>query len=82
MMSTPARPDVATLLSLGFVQDDLAVILGAGVPPEAIDALAELLVRLLYSFLSEPGPPRSAEMLRASLRRWLVPVIEEAKSGR
>ncbi|MDG1479521.1 MAG: helix-turn-helix domain containing protein [Myxococcota bacterium] len=82
MMRAPARPDVSTLLSLGFVQDDLAVLLGADVNPEAIDALAELLVRLLYSFLTEPGPPRSAAELRTSLRRWLAPVIAEAKIDR
>jgi AcrR family transcriptional regulator len=39
-----------------------------------VDELAELMMRLLESFLLEPGPrPRGDAELRAFLRRWLLP---------
>ena len=49
------------------------------------DELAEILLRLLKSFLEDAGPERSESELRKFLNRWLVPVIEEkltsSKSG-
>lgn len=80
MMTAEQNPGVRFLLSLRFVQDDLVSIVGAGHRAAAIDELAELLVRLLHSFLSDPGEDRSAEQLRAMLRRWLVPTIEATLS--
>ncbi|MFT5680239.1 MAG: AcrR family transcriptional regulator [Myxococcota bacterium] len=82
MMRSPQRPDVAMMLSLRFVQDDLATLLGDSASPAALDELAELLVRLLHSFLSDPGEPRSTPALRSLLRRWVVPVVEGAKTAR
>jgi AcrR family transcriptional regulator len=41
------------------------------------DELAEILLRLLKSFLDDPGPERSENELRRFLYRWLIPVIEE-----
>lgn len=36
-----------------------------------LDELAELMLRLLQSFLIDPGhPPRSPQQFRAYLRRW------------
>ena len=48
------------------------------------DELAEILLRLLNSFLADPGPERSEDELRKFLFRWLVPLIEEnlRRSGR
>jgi AcrR family transcriptional regulator len=41
-----------------------------------VDDLAELILRLLQSFLTEPGThPRTEAQLRALLRRWLLPAI-------
>jgi AcrR family transcriptional regulator len=41
-----------------------------------LDDLVELILRLLQSFLTDPGPrPRSDTELRALLRRWLLPAI-------
>jgi hypothetical protein len=34
-------------------------------------------VRLLKSFVADPGPERSEDELRTFLYRWLIPVIEE-----
>jgi len=47
----------------------------AGLKPEELDEFVELLIRLLDSFLFEPGPhPRDEDELRAFLRRWVLPV--------
>jgi AcrR family transcriptional regulator len=43
---------------------------------DEVDELVELILRLLQSFLTNPGPrPRSEEELRAFFRRWLLPAI-------
>ena len=43
-----------------------------------LDDLVELILRLLQSFLTNPGPrPRSDAELRAFLRRWLLPAINQ-----
>ena len=41
----------------------------------------EILLRLLHSFLSDPGEPRTEDELRSFLYRWLVPMIEEKLGG-
>jgi len=41
-----------------------------------VDELAELILRLLQSFLTDPGTrPRTESELRAFLKRWLLPAI-------
>ncbi|MBI4515715.1 MAG: TetR/AcrR family transcriptional regulator [Deltaproteobacteria bacterium] len=41
-----------------------------------VDELAELILRLLQSFLTDPGPrPRTESEIRAFLKRWLLPAI-------
>ena len=40
-----------------------------------LDELAEILLRLLKSFLDDPGPERDAAELRRYLSRWLVPML-------
>ncbi len=41
-----------------------------------VDDLAELILRLLESFLTDPGPtPRSESRMRGFLKRWLLPAI-------
>jgi AcrR family transcriptional regulator len=41
-----------------------------------VDDLSELILRLLQSFLTEPGThPRTETQLRALLKRWLLPAI-------
>lgn len=41
------------------------------------DELAEILLRLLKSFLDDPGPTPSEDQSRRLLSRWWVQVIEE-----
>ncbi len=70
--------NVPTVVRLGFVQEEM-VALGSeqlGLGPRDRDELAELTLRLLQSFLTNPGEPRSERELRAFLQRWPIPMIE------
>lgn len=47
-----------------------------GMDDEAIDDLVEYMLRMLQSFMIDPGkPPRSGTELRSYIRRWLGPVV-------
>lgn len=61
-----------------FVQEEILALSdeSIGLGAQERDELAEILLRLLTSFLSESGPARSEEELRTFLFRWLVPLIE------
>ncbi|MFT5442561.1 MAG: AcrR family transcriptional regulator [Myxococcota bacterium] len=70
--------EITSALQLAYAQEEM-VELGKGdrdLSPRDRDELAEILLRLLKSFLDDPGPERTEEELRAYLCRWLVPVIE------
>ncbi|ART72357.1 TetR family transcriptional regulator [Mycobacterium dioxanotrophicus] len=55
--------------SLGFTDDDL-------------DDLAEHLLRIIQSFVIDPGrPPRTGEALRAYLRRWVGSAVIAAAAS-
>jgi AcrR family transcriptional regulator len=50
----------------------------AGVAQARIDELVEWQLRILQSMVLDPGdPPRSPAELRAYLRRWLLPAIND-----
>ena len=42
---------------------------------QALDEFAEVLLRLLKSFLDDPGPERDIAELRRYLSRWLIPML-------
>lgn len=70
--------EITSALQLSFAQEEM-VELGKGdrdLSPRDRDELAEILLRLLKSFLDDPGPERTEEELRTYLYRWLIPVIE------
>lgn len=47
-----------------------------GFDDEAIDDLVEYMLRMLQSFMIDPGrPPRTGAALRGYVRRWLGPVV-------
>lgn len=47
-----------------------------GVEDGDLDDLSEYTLRILQSFMIDPGrPPRTGELLRAYLRRWVAPVL-------
>ncbi len=69
---------LSSALRLSFVQEEMSVLADGGLSlsPTERDELAELLLRLLHSFLFDPGEARTEPQLRAFLQRWLVPMIE------
>ena len=70
---------ITSALNLSFTQDEMVALSDGNqvLGERERDELAELLLRLLKSFLDDPGPKRSEEDLRQFLYRWLIPVIEE-----
>ncbi len=72
------RLSVSTALRLSLVQEEMTSLSGGqlGLTDVERDELAELLLRLMHSLLTEPGEPRSEVELRAFLTSWLVPMIE------
>jgi AcrR family transcriptional regulator len=70
---------VASALKLAFVQEEILALSGGSLSLDTRerDELAEILLRLLNSFLADPGPERSQDELRTFLFRWLVPLVEE-----
>ena len=71
--------EVSSALRLSFAQEEM-VELAKGdleLDPSDRDELAEILLRLLKSFLDDPGPERSEDELRSFLYRWLIPVIDD-----
>jgi AcrR family transcriptional regulator len=60
-----------------FVSNELRLYFGdqwKGDDP-ALDEFAEILLRLLMSFLDDPGPERDVAELRRYLSRWLIPMV-------
>ena len=51
----------------------------AGFDDADLDELAEYLLRIIQSFVVDPGrPPRTGAELRAYLRRWVAPALRPA----
>jgi AcrR family transcriptional regulator len=74
---------VSSALRLFFVQDEMIALAEGDMSLSARDRdeLSEILLRMLHSFLSDPGEARTEDELRAFLYRWLVPMIEEKLNG-
>ena len=70
---------ISSALKLFFVQEEMFELAEGDLHLDDVlrDELAEILLRLLNSFLADPGPARSEDELRAFLYRWLIPLIEE-----
>jgi hypothetical protein len=48
----------------------------AGFADEDLDELAEHLLRIIQSFVIDPGrPPRTGAAMRDYLRRWVAPAL-------
>lgn len=69
---------VSNALRLSFIQEEMGVLAegDTGLTARDRDELAEILLRLLHSYLSDAGEPRTEDEMRAYLQRWLVPMIE------
>ena len=70
---------MSSALKLAFVQEEILALSDgpSGLDARERDELAEILLRLLNSFLADHGPERSQDELRTFLFRWLVPLIED-----
>ena len=88
LVKSPEQFTVSYTLPLFFVQEEMVALADGelGLGEGERDELAEILLRLLHSFLADPGEPRTEDELRAFLYRWLVPMIDErlrrARAGR
>jgi len=78
LVGSDVAAELPFLLVLRFVREDLASLTDGehDLDDARIDELAELLLRLLLSFLQEPGPPRTRKQLRAVVRGWTRPVLD------
>lgn len=70
---------VSAALKMFFIQEEMLALAEGDLTlgDRERDELAELLVRLLKSFVDDPGPERTEDELRAFLYSWLIPLIEE-----
>jgi AcrR family transcriptional regulator len=75
--------NVSSALKLFFIQEEMERLTDREVGLDALerDELAEILVRLLKSFVADAGPDRTEDELRAFLYRWLIPIVEEKLSA-
>jgi AcrR family transcriptional regulator len=74
---------VSSALELEFVQEEILALSDESFALDAREReeLAEILLRLLKSFIADTGPERSQDELRTFLFSWLVPLIEEKSRG-
>lgn len=77
---TKASTGVTSDMSIKFGHGILAGLdvdwAALGICDADLDDLAEYMLRILQSFMIDPGrPPRTGEVLRAYLRRWVAPVL-------
>ncbi len=80
---TSGELELSSLLGLGFVQEEFGLIADSdhALDEAALDEMAEMLIRLMRSFLVDPGPARTPKELRAFLGRWLAPMIASKLEG-
>lgn len=69
--------DMAIQFGYGILQNLDVDWAELGLDDEALDFMAEYMLRILQSFMIDPGrPPREGEALREHLSRWIAPVLE------
>jgi AcrR family transcriptional regulator len=69
--------DLAIQFSHGVLQGLDVDWADLGLDDQALDFLAEYLLRITQSFMIDPGrPPRVGTALREHLRRWIAPIVE------
>jgi hypothetical protein len=66
---------VSSALELAFVREEVLALSDDSFGLDARER-DEISLRLLNSFLADPGPERSEDELRTFLFSWLVPLIE------
>ena len=77
VFSRDVTSSTAVALGAGILREIPVDWSEIGVADDELDGLAEILMRLFVSFLQYPAdPPRSADDLRALVRRWLGPALQ------
>jgi AcrR family transcriptional regulator len=76
-VSAGITSDMAIQFGHGILQNLDVDWAELGLDDEALDFMAEYMLRILQSFMIDPGrPPRRGKALREHLRRWIAPVLE------
>jgi AcrR family transcriptional regulator len=74
--SASVTSDVALALGRSIIDRFNVDWNNAGITDDRRDDLVEFMLRILQSFIVDPGrPPRSGAQLRAYLRQWVAPAI-------
>jgi hypothetical protein len=81
-VSAGVTPDQSIQFGHGILQGLDLDWTALGLDDEALDFLAEYLLRILQSFMIDPGrPARAGKALRDHLRRWIAPVLDSQVAG-
>jgi AcrR family transcriptional regulator len=76
-VSAGITSDMAIQFGRGILQNLDVDWAELGLGDEALDFMAEYMLRILQSFMIDPGrPPRRDKALREHLSRWIAPVLE------
>jgi AcrR family transcriptional regulator len=76
-VSAGITSDLAIQFSHGVLQGLDVDWTELGLDDQALDFLAEFNLRILQSFMIDPGrPPRVGKDLRVYLRRWIAPIVQ------
>ena len=76
-VSAGITSDLAIQFGHGILQNLDVDWAELGLDDEALDFMAEYVLRIIQSFMIDPGrPPRKGKALREHLRRWIAPVLE------
>lgn len=76
-VSAGITSDMAIQFGHGILQNLDVDWAELGLGDEALDFMAEYMLRILQSFMIDPGrPPRRDKALREHLSRWIAPVLE------
>jgi AcrR family transcriptional regulator len=74
--SATVTSDVALAFGRSIVERFDVDWSSVGIVGDALDALVEFMLRVLQSFVIDPGrPARSGDALRSYLRQWVAPAI-------
>jgi AcrR family transcriptional regulator len=81
-VSAGITSDLAIQFGHGILQNLDVDWAELGLDDDALDFMAEYMLRVLQSFMIDPGrPPRTGKALREHLRRWIAPVLDSQMAG-
>jgi len=79
--SKTVTSDTALAFGRGMLQRFAVDWQAAGITDDRLDTLTEYTLRILQSFVIDPGrPPRRGEILRSYLNEWVTPVVRQLQA--